>query len=89
MCFQLSEHRLKPPAPCAERVGEVCNDNFFLFHSISCCQEQYETFYSTHRGKPISRVMYGYRTEDGELFSVVAPTLKECRQKRDEWLAKK
>jgi len=52
-------------------------------------QEQYETFYSAHRGKRISRVMYDYRTEDGELFSVVAPTLKECRQKRDEWLVKK
>lgn len=52
-------------------------------------QEQYETFYSFHRGKKISRVMYDYRTQEGELFSVVAPTLKECRQKRDEWLAKR
>ncbi|WP_290374668.1 DUF3873 family protein [Paramuribaculum intestinale] len=52
-------------------------------------QEQYETFYSAHRGKRISRVMYDYRTEDGELFSVVAPTLKECQQKRNEWLTKK
>ena len=33
--------------------------------------------------------MYDYRTEDGELFSVVAPTLEECRKKRDEWLTKK
>lgn len=33
--------------------------------------------------------MYDYRTEDGELFSVVAPNLEECRQKRDEWFAKK
>lgn len=52
-------------------------------------QEQYETFYSSHRGKKVSKVMYDYRTKDGELFSVVAPTLKECRQKRDEWLAKR
>lgn len=52
-------------------------------------QEQYETFYSSHRGKNISRVMYDYRTQEGELFSVVAPTLKECRQKRDEWLSKR
>ena len=35
------------------------------------------------------RVMYDYRTQDGDLFSLVAPTLKECRQKRDEWLAKR
>ncbi|MBO5054622.1 MAG: DUF3873 family protein [Muribaculaceae bacterium] len=49
-------------------------------------QEQYETFYSAHRSKRISRIMYVFRTEDGELFSTVAPTLAECRKKRDEWL---
>ena len=52
-------------------------------------QEQYETFYSAHRGRRITRVMYDYRTQDGELFSIVAPTLRECRRKRDEWLAKR
>lgn len=51
--------------------------------------EQYETFYSTHRGKKISRVMYDYRHTDNELFSCVASTLKECRQRRDEWLKNK
>lgn len=52
-------------------------------------QEQYETFYSAHKGRKVSRVMYDYRTQDGDLFSVVAPTLRECRQKRDEWLTKR
>lgn len=52
-------------------------------------QEQYETFYTSHIGKKISRVQYDYRTPNGELFSVVAPTLRECRQKCDEWLAKR
>lgn len=52
-------------------------------------QEQYETFYSSRRGRKVTRVMYDYRTQDGELYSVVAPTLKECRHKRDEWLAKR
>ena len=52
-------------------------------------QEQYEMLYSSHRGKKISRVMYDFCPQEGELFSVVAPTLKECRQKRDEWLAKR
>ena len=52
-------------------------------------QEQYETFYSAHRGRKVSRVMYDYRTQDGDLFSVIAPTLRECRQKRDEWLTKR
>ncbi len=32
---------------------------------------------------------YDYRHTDGELFSTVAPTLDECRRRRDEWLAKK
>ena len=32
---------------------------------------------------------YDYRHEDGELFSGVAPTLEECRQRRDEWLQHK
>ncbi len=52
-------------------------------------QEQYETFYSAHRGRKVSRVMYDYRTAEGDLFSVVDPTLQECRLKRDEWLAKR
>ena len=51
--------------------------------------EQYETFYTSHRGKKISRVQYDYRTPNGELFSVVAPSLRECRHIRDEWLAKR
>lgn len=51
--------------------------------------EQYETFYSAHRGKRVSRIMYDYRHTDGELYSCVAPTLKDCRQRRDEWLNKK
>ncbi|MFG6426101.1 MAG: DUF3873 domain-containing protein [Muribaculaceae bacterium] len=51
--------------------------------------EQYETFYSAHRGKKVSRVMYDYRDTDNKLFSCVAPTLAECRRKRDEWLKAK
>lgn len=31
---------------------------------------------------------YDYRTEDGQLFSCVAKTLEECREKRDKWLNK-
>ena len=52
-------------------------------------QEQYETFYSARRGRRITRVMYDYRHTDGELFSCVAGTLKDCRQRRNEWLNKK
>lgn len=52
-------------------------------------QEQYETCFLRIRGKRVSRIMYDYRTDNGELFSVVAPTLEECRHKRDGWLTKK
>ena len=52
-------------------------------------QEQYEAVYYTHRGEHVEQIMYDYRTEDGELFSVVSNTLKECRQKRDKWLVKR
>lgn len=32
---------------------------------------------------------FGLVITDNELFSCVAPTLAECRRKRDEWLSKK
>ncbi len=51
--------------------------------------EQYEIFYSARKGKNVQRVMYDYRDDDNELFSCVAPTLAECRRKRDEWLKTK
>lgn len=37
-----------------------------------------------------SRIMwhYDYRHTNGELFSCVASTLEECRQKKDEWILK-
>lgn len=30
---------------------------------------------------------YDYRTESGDLFATVAPTLKACREERDIWLS--
>lgn len=51
--------------------------------------ERYERFMSAHRGKHTLFYQYDYRATDGTLFSTVAKTLKECRQRRDEWLAKK
>ena len=49
--------------------------------------EQYEAFYTGYRTR--RKKHYDYRHTDGELFSCVADTLKECRQRRDEWLNKK
>ena len=51
--------------------------------------EQYEVFYTGYRTRRKKHYQYDYRHTDGELFSCVAPTIKECRQHRDEWLNKK
>ena len=62
-------------------------------NGISVClrgEERYEYFtpaYAWRTGKQYCQ--YDYRTEDGELFSCVAPTLEECRRRRDQWLNKK
>ncbi|MHC4676538.1 MAG: DUF3873 family protein [Planctomycetota bacterium] len=48
-------------------------------------QEQYEEYYSDlARGW---RVQYDYRIPEGKLFSCVAKTLEDARQRRDDWLA--
>ena len=51
--------------------------------------EQYEVFYTGYRTRRKKHYQYDYRHTDGELYSCVADTLKECRQRRDEWLNKK
>lgn len=63
-------------------------------NGVSTCQtagtEKYEKFHSGIGRKRRTFVQYDYRdTKDGELFSCVEPTLKECRSKRDEWLKAK
>ena len=50
---------------------------------------QYEVFYTGYRTRRKKHYQYDYRHTDGELFSCVGGTLKECRQRRDEWLNKK
>ena len=61
-------------------------------NGCSVCEqgkESYITFRPAHRPKQIF-YQYDYRhTADGELFSTVAPTLEECRTRRDEWLKQK
>ena len=48
--------------------------------------EQYEVFYTGYRTRRKKHYQYDYRHTNGELFSCVCPTLKECRKLRDEWL---
>ncbi len=67
--------------------------NEMTVNGISVCprgEERYEYFTATlARSRRKRLCQYDYRTEDGELFSCVAPTLEECRRKRDEWLNRK
>lgn len=58
----------------------------------STCQagsENYETFHIRRPGRTITRVQYDYRHTDGKLFSCVAATLEDCRDRRDIWLKDK
>ncbi|EFS29510.1 DUF3873 family protein [Bacteroides sp. D2] len=58
-------------------------------HGVSICpagEENYEQ-YKDFRGKWLFQ--YDYRDTDGELFSVVMPTLTECRMRLDKWLSEK
>lgn len=48
-------------------------------------EERYESFTMMRR----QMCQYDYRTEEGELFSCVKPTLEQCRIARDAWLKKK
>ena len=50
--------------------------------------EKYEKFYSG-RSPRKAMIQYDYRHTNGELFSTVAPTLEQCREKRKLWLNNK
>lgn len=62
-------------------------------NGVSVCprgEERHEYFTLAFARRTKKRFcQYDYRHTDGELFSCVAPTLVECRRKRDEWLNKK
>lgn len=60
-------------------------------NGVSTCteagQEKYVYFDLMPRLRRKSRyVQYDYRHTDRTLFSTVAPTLEQCREKRDLWL---
>jgi hypothetical protein len=60
-------------------------------NGCSVCEqrkENYTTFRPAHRPKQ-TFFQYDYRDINNELFSTVAPTLEECRKRRDEWLNNK
>jgi hypothetical protein len=51
-------------------------------------EEKYTSFSPAHRPDELF-YQYDYRHKDGELFSTVAPSLEQCRSKRDKWLNRK
>lgn len=51
--------------------------------------ENYEKFRTRIGHKLVTRYQYDYRHTDGELFSTVAASLTECRERRDKWLEQK
>lgn len=59
-------------------------------HGCTLCnapgQERYERYSSKIGRKVYSGFQYDYRHTNGELFSCCAPTLEECRRRRDAWL---
>ena len=62
--------------------------NSINHNSCSVCrkgEEKYTTFSPAHRPTYLY-YQYDFRHKDGELFSTVAPTLIQCRAKRDKWV---
>ena len=52
-------------------------------------KENYEFFIVNLGRKTYEKVQYDYRHTDGELFSCVANSLDEAREKKDNWLKNK
>jgi len=46
-------------------------------------QENYEKFQTKVNGRYQWFYQYDYRTQSGELFTCVKPTLEKCRESRD------
>ena len=61
-------------------------------NGCSTCQnghENYEFFTITIGRKTYDKIQYDYRHIDGKLFSCVANSLEEAREKKDKWLNNK
>lgn len=64
------------------------SNNSINVNGCSVCvagHEKYTAFNPVRRPKQ-TFYQYDYKNTDGNLFSIVAPTLEECRTLRDEWL---
>lgn len=57
--------------------------------TCSIGHENYEFFTINIGRKAYNKIQYDYQHTDGELFSCVANSLDEAREKKDNWLSKK
>ncbi len=57
--------------------------------AIGANEEQWEYFERKQAGRIKRYCQYDYRDGNGELFSVVRPTLDKCIIARDEWLERR
>jgi hypothetical protein len=66
-------------------------ENSINQNGCSVCQKGEEKYTRFCAGafKGTVYCQYDYRHKDGELFSTVAPTLEQCRDKRDKWVQAK
>lgn len=67
--------------------------NSIIVNDISLCQSVGEESYVFFNRSPRPRkngkdryCQYKYITADGEVFHTLAPTLEQCREKKDQWL---
>ena len=71
-------------------LEEAILKTYMNTNGVSNCQtngeERFEYFTSGRGRKAKQKVQYDFRNYNGELFSCVANTLEEARQKRDETL---
>ncbi len=62
-------------------------------NGVSTCQvagtEKYENFSLGIGRRKRTMFQYDYRDTDMELFTIVKPSLDECRAERDKWLNNK
>ena len=67
-------------------TGNSINQN-----GCSVCKAGEEKYIKCVLGAFLGNIyyQYDYRHTDGELFSTLAPTLEQCRERRDKWMQAK
>ncbi|MFR9543607.1 MAG: DUF3873 family protein [Rikenellaceae bacterium] len=65
----------------------TANNNLGAVSTCPIGEERYKYFDLTPRPRRRGRyIQYEWRSPTNELFSCVAPTLEQCREKREVWI---